>query len=519
MSDDETVQATFDELNAASDASTAAQSQRDGLHSLPLEGRIPFGETFGGERNLYQTLGYDDDPGIDDYWNRYLRQDIARTIVDAPAKTTWREEPEVVDDDSDDNQTPFEADVETLFREHELLARLEAVDRLAGIGHFGLLIIGVKDGRPLSSPVATGRLNGPDDVAYLMPVAEDRVDEWELVDDDSDERFGLPETYDIDFGQRRRNAGEIQSISDDDIRTVHWSRVVHVPAGNTLDNVLMGRPRLEAVYNRLQDLEKVIGASAETFWRAADYGLALQADPEHAGQMNAEDRARTEEELRKWYHGLQPFLRLAGFEVEKLGGEDVNPTGVVEQILKLIAGETGIPQRILTGSERGELASTQDRASWLGRIGERQVNFAEPKIFRAFIDRMVDFGVVSEASPAEDEIASYEVEWPNLFELSDVERAEVSAKKAKALKDARDPASAQPILTPGEVRQEVFGLDPELGAEVDIDEGVEGGGDPLEDLLPDVPENGDRPGDEEPLDEDDEQVQEQFRYQIPQPHR
>ena len=47
-------------------------------------------------------------------------------------------------------------------------------------------------------------------------------------------------------------------------------------------------------------------------------------------------------------------------DVHELGGELQDPTGAIDNILKLISAGTGIPLRKLTGSERGELASTQD---------------------------------------------------------------------------------------------------------------------------------------------------------------
>ena len=495
---DDTFQATF---NTA------------GPDSIPPRRRLGMGQTFGGDRDTYETLGYTEDLTVEDYWERYLRQDIARTIVDKPATTTWKEQPEVSDDADGENQTDFESDVETLFREKELLSRFDAVDRLAGIGHFGLLILGVADGRELSEPVASGRLSSTDDLAYIMPVAEDRVEEWELVRNEQDERFGLPEKYKVDLSSRDRLGNTTTLSNDSNVKWVHHERVIHVPAGNTLDNILMGRPRLEAVYNRLEDLEKVVGASSEMMWRAADYGLALKADPEHAGKLGKSAKEDIEEEMQKWYHGMQPFLRLTGFDVEKLGGENPSPEGIFDSLLKLIAGECGIPQRILTGSERGELASTQDRASWLGDISERQTNFAEPRIFRAFVDRMTSFGIVSEPTAGDGEGRDYDVDWPDLFELSETEQAEIASKLSTALKNARDPGDPDPIMTKGEKREVVFKIDPELGAETDLDEEIpsQDDTDPLADLLPedggeDVPdedESGDVPDDEDG--EDDEE--------------
>ena len=50
----------------------------------------------------------------------------------------------------------------------------------------------------------------------------------------------------------------------------------------------------------------------------------------------------------------------------------------------MISAETGIPKRILTGSERGELASSQDRDNWFERYPERILILVFLFIFYAF---------------------------------------------------------------------------------------------------------------------------------------
>lgn len=468
------------------------------------------GSQFGGDRDLYDTLGYDKQIDIDQYWEKYLRQDIARTIVDAPAVTSWREMPDIEDDDDTENTTPFEDDVQTVVDATNALEHFKNVDRLAGIGHYGVLVIGFADGGDLSDEVQPAALpSDPEDaIAYMMPMAEDRVDRIDLVDDPTSPQFGMPAAYDIDFTQG--NTSEISATvsSLGKTRRVHASRVIHVPTENALQSKLMGRPRLEAVWNRLEDLAKVIGASAEMAWRGADYGLALNADAEAAAQMSPDQRRALnediEEEAQAYYHGLQPFLRLAGVDVERLGGETHDPSGITDELLKLIAGETGIPKRILTGSEQGELASTQDRATFLGRISERQQHYNEPVILRSWVDMLVQYGIVT--SPTED---GYEANWPDLFELSEVEQAEVANKKASALSSAANAVMAAPIASEGEVRQELFGWGPELGSEVG-ETGAPPPTDPRQDEgdAEGPPDDGDQ---SEPVDEDDDEVQNQFR--------
>jgi len=55
------------------------------------------GLQFGGDRDIDANLGYKTNPGIDDFKGYYDRKGLASVIVDAPAKTTWRKTPKVLD--------------------------------------------------------------------------------------------------------------------------------------------------------------------------------------------------------------------------------------------------------------------------------------------------------------------------------------------------------------------------------------------------------------------------------------
>jgi hypothetical protein len=470
--------------------------------------RQAMGEQFGGDRSVYDTLGYDKDISVEQYWARYLRQDIARTIVDAPATTTWSERPQISDDDDTETETAFEQAVRSLWEDVGLLGHLRTADRLEGIGHFGVLILGLSDGASLDEPVDTATLSGEPaaDIAYVTPLAEDSVDRIETVQDPDSDRFGRPVTYEVDFTSRETAGSVVTQLPERNRHvTVHHTRVVHL-AENTLDSRIIGRPRLEPVYNRLTDLQKTVGSAAEMAWRGADYGLALSTDPEAVAQMSPQQREAmedsVEQEAQAWYHGLQPYMRLSGMDVEALGGEQHDPSGTTSEILKLISGETRIPVRILTGSERGELASTQDRATWLSHISQRQQNYAEPEILRPLLDLLVQHGVL----PA-PEGARYDCEWPSLFELSEVEQADVADKQAGALKKAATALVSAPLATEGEVRHEVFGWGPEIGSEVGEAEAEAGGGTADSRPDPDPPADADAPDD---VDETNAQVTEQW---------
>ena len=93
----------------------------------------------------------------------------------------------------------------------------------------------------------------------------------------------------------------------------------------------------------------------------------------------------------------------------------------------MIAATTGIPKRKLTGSERGELASSQDAQAWTDEIETRQTNYAWPNILLPCINRLIWAGVLPEPK------GLISCEWPSLLESDKVQEADAADKAASAL--------------------------------------------------------------------------------------
>lgn len=371
---------------------------------LALVGR--HGSQFGGDRDLYAVLGYPkNEPDWLDYLARHTRQDIAGTIVDFPAEETWRDWPDVRDGKERDaeDDTPFETEWRRLAKRLGLWQAFERADKLAGIGRYSILLIGVAGQSELSTPVE--RVAGLDALLYVRPYSEDAASIEELEDDPASPRFGLPKFYKVTFGAE----GKEQQ------RLVHASRVIHI-AENALENDIYGRPRLQRVYNRLMDLEKVVGGSAEATWKLIRKGFVLDIDPNVSIPDGFSDDL--EEQLDEYDHGLRRFLKTQGLTPHDLGSQVVDPTGIVGVLVGLIAATTRIPQRILLGSERGELASSQDAQQWAGYIGRRRSLFAESVMIDAVLKRFLGWG----ALPMPD-AGEWSVHWQALFEMSEPEKA------------------------------------------------------------------------------------------------
>lgn len=399
------------------------------------------GKQFGGERDLYTVLGYKRTLRPLDFLDMYYRDDIAQRIIHAFPQATWRAVPEIIEGEKRED-TKFELAVDDLVENMRLWHYCERADRLCGLGRYSILILGTNDGAALSEPlVKANKLH------WLRPVPEAYAEVSTWVNDPMSERFGLPELYNVTFGS------EEATTQPQTIKQVHHSRVIHIAEHTGMDEVY-GIPRLECVYNRIFDLQKVVGGSAEMFWLGARNGLVFEADAE--SQLSTVDIDALEADAEDYQHQLRRLLTSSGGKWRVLESQKPEPAENMEGILNLIAGGTGIPQRILIGSESGELASSQDENSWLSRIAERRTNFADPVIIRAVLGRLIELGILTPPKSGK-----YNIQWPKSTGLSEKEQAEISSIKSTAIVNYANSPSAGQIVTESEFRELIMGMEPE----------------------------------------------------------
>ncbi len=365
------------------------------------------------KRDLYKTLGYILSPEFNDYYARYRRQDIAKRIVDAPANASWRKKPTVTE--VDEKETPFEKAWLKLMRDRRIYHYLSRGDRISGIGRFGIILFGFGDGAALNKPVMPGQGKT---LHYLRPYTENSVNISKWEEDPKKERYGQPLIYSITTNVRGSSVTEGKAIE------AHHSRVIHLAEGLVDDDVL-GTPRLEPVLNRLHDIELISGGSSEMFWRGGFPGYAFKLEPD--AQVDPQAMADLEDEIQDYLHELQRYIRLQGIDVKSLDVQIADPSNHINMLIGLISAATGIPKRILTGSESGELASSQDERAWADRVEERRKDYCEPVILRAFIDKMIYAGVLPEPSSGE-----YQVNWPDMIAIGDKDLMEIAAKAMDA---------------------------------------------------------------------------------------
>lgn len=420
------------------------------------------GITFNGARDLYEVLGYDRLLTNRQYRDRYARGGLAGRVVDVFPNACWRGAIELVEGDYTDSPpelveeklTAFEKSWKQLDKRIQIQTRLRKVDMLAGLSSYAVLLIGVKGKQKLDTPLPKG--TGPDDIMYLSAfcggggpggdtrsraVAMDAdVTIMEFDVDVYSPRFGLPKLY-----QLRRT-----DVSSPELyRPVHWSRVVHI-SENALYDEVYGQPSLERVWNLFDDLDKTTGGGAEAFWLRANAGLHLDIDKEM--ELLPDDIQSLKDQSEKYKHQLTRWLRTRGVKVETLGSEVANFGPPADAIITQIAGSKGIPKRILTGSEMGELASSQDRDNWRDQVVGRQLQYCGPFIVRPLVDRLVSHGYLP--APKNDP-ANYAVRWPHLQVMTETERSAGAAQWATTNK-----SNGSTVFGTNEIRKHWYGMDP-----------------------------------------------------------
>ena len=377
------------------------------------------GYQYGGDRDIYDVLGYKKELTYKDYYTQYARQDVAKAVINRPVEASWRGDITVIETDiqtgGNKGNIEFNKAWEKLEKALNLKSKFIRLDKLSLLGNYGVFLLGLDDVRNKDNwknPVSPGKRK----LKFVKPLGEGSatIKSWDTKS--SSERFGSPVMYEI----------TVQTPGDSASSTllVHYTRVMHV-AGELLESEVDGVPYLQPAFNRLKDLEKIVGGSAEMFWRGARPGY--NAEVKDGYSMTPASKADLDDQFDEYENDLRRFLQTDGIDIKELAGQVSDPETHVNVQLKLISAVYGIPLRILTGSERGELASTQDKDSWLETVQARREEYAEPTLINPFVNLCMEYGILPR-------VESYDVKWADLFAPSAKTKVEIGKFIAEALK-------------------------------------------------------------------------------------
>ncbi len=404
-------------------------------------------------RSINAECGYPDEITLEKYRDLYDRESIATKSVEVLPKKSWALPPTITEDEDPDTETAFELAWEGLGKQlsgetridsatgeptregwlktentHPIWSYLLRADILSGIGHYSVILLGFDDindsDKGMEQPVQSGEgrkllfIRVFDEV--LAPIGAFEVDP-------TNPRFGQPSHYNINFNDPKNTSASATASATSGVvlttKKVHWSRVIHI-ADNLDTNEVFGVPRMQSIYNRLYDLRKMYGGSAEMYWRGAFPGISLESHPQ-LGPDASFDTGNVKEMMDLYSNGLQRYITLEGASANSLAPQVVDPTPQIDVQITAICIILSIPKRVFMGSERGELASGEDHEEFNTVLQERQTNYLSPRIIAPVVDRLIMVGVLPE--PEE----GYTVEWPDLNTVSDLDKSIIAKSRAE----------------------------------------------------------------------------------------
>ena len=431
------------------------------LHAMTVNARSlrsSFVNSFSERKNINASCDYPDTESItpEIYLDMFDRESIATRVVEVLSRESWLVSPTVYETEDPEQTTAFEqdwADIgkglrgESWYEDSEgnpIWEYLQRLDIRSGIGHYGVMLLGLDDGSDLKDPVVPKKgmkLN------FLRVFDESMATITAFETDEKESRFGQPTQYNLMLNEPSNIDGGGMQVQGN-MSNVHWSRIIHV-VDNPGSSEVFGTPRQQPVWNRLLDLRKLYGGSAEMYWQGAFPGFSIEGHPQLAGELKFDEPAmRTA--LEKYMTGLQRWLIGADSTVKSLAPQVVDPTPQINIAIEAICIRLAIPNRVFTGSERGELASSQDKLTWNDRISARQNDHCIPRLIVPLVDRLIAFGVLSQPK-------SYNAVFPQAESLTMLEQSEVAVNRTEAMAKYVQ-AGVEGTMTPLHFFTKILGL-------------------------------------------------------------
>lgn len=302
------------------------------------------------------------------------------------------------------------------------------------VASYGIILIGVNDGLALSQPAELITVTRDKDGRYagtsptplkelqfmrVFPEANATIAEWEQ--NKTSPRYGQPTFYNVTFADPSLSGGQVGQTNE----RVHWTRVVHIPSDGMGSSDVARDPILKTIYNNIHSLDKLYGGSAEMYWKGAFPGIFLNTIPQLGPDVQVDMKA-IQDTMLNYTSGLQRWAVFTGLQPQPMAPQVVDPTQQINVQIEAICIRLAIPKRIFMGSERGELASSQDDAAWNDRVKQRQKMRVTPRIIIPTVNRLILLGVL----PVPE---GFSIEWPDITSQSAAERATLASTLTQAI--------------------------------------------------------------------------------------
>lgn len=371
----------------------------------------------------WRTYGYKETLTFQDFFNMYRRFGMAKSGIELTVDKCWQTFPVISEDIDEHTKTLWEKRIQIELERLNFWSRCKGVDTRQRVGRYGGLLIIVRDGKELEEPLTKENLS-PDSLVKLIPLYEAQMEISTYVSDSKDVDYGNPIMYQYtETLQGTNNRTQERSVM------LHASRVIPWAEGSDTDNITTGVPALEACFNDLFTMEKIIGAGGEGFWKNARASLNMNYDKDtdikKLQQMLGVDtpadiKNAMGDVVKKYVTGFDDSLLTQGADVKNLSVSLPGPKEYFEVALWSAASSIPVPATIWIGQQTGRLASDEDQYAWAQTNEGRRETFLKP-IIRHTIDYLMSFNLLTKPPSG-----MYWIDWDSLLEPTQKQKLENS---------------------------------------------------------------------------------------------
>lgn len=381
-------------------------------------------------------------------YRAYTRNGLAAAAADRLSLRTWKTPPEFWENDNPE-ESKDEAALRQRLEDIRGNQALIETDLRAFVGGFAGAILRLADGLAFHEPV-TIVPGGVDGLVEIVPAWAGQLSVAQWDDNTASETYGRPLMYEFKESavQSENTASDTQQVRQFKIhpdRLLLWSA----------DGTIFMRSNLQAGFNSLIDVEKIVGAGGEGFWKNAKSAPVLTADEKFDPIAMAQSlgvapdmiKDAMSERVEDWQKGFDKLLMLQGIKAETLGITLPQPSEFFMMAANMFAASVSMPVRVLIGNQTGERASTEDQIDFNWTCMARRERVVCPML-RELLNRLQKWGIIKKAN--------WTIHWESLLDSSPSEKmtrasgmAEINAKSAGVMGDG------EAAFTIDEIRAEI----------------------------------------------------------------
>lgn len=402
----------------------------------------------GGKRDMYYEFGWPRVLEFRDYFAA-TRRSVGGVCIEKIPNLCWSSAPIIKDGDNTDTQ--FCKDVQHMVDKLGLWHAMRNLHIRSRVYQYGGITIALKEtsqalmGDPITSPAG-----GINSLVRLTAKYQDQISSYnvekeqiEIEDNFNSERYGLPKYF-----RYRENVLSDNDKSGGTQFNIHPDRVFTF-SENASNGELYGEPLLEKGFNALLGIEKIIGACPEAMFKNAQMMPWITFnDKDNAAKILSDPKIKEafDEAQERAISGLDPARMLVGADVKNLSFAVASPKDIWTVLTQYLASTVGLPATELFGHTVSERASNNDESKSNLAAKTVRENILTPRMIIPFFDKLIKLGILT---PPTDRIC---VEWNDLSEPSETDKAELILKKMQANTEAVNSGTDRPFPDINEVR-------------------------------------------------------------------